>query len=61
MDQNSTPKSRARRTRQAPDHEPRTIRYWPISMREELDRPIGFAPTCPTSSSYPSTGRKVAS
>ena len=59
MDQTSTAKSRAQRTRQAPD-EPRTIRYWPISMLAELDEPIGFAPTCPTSAAYRSAGKKVS-
>lgn len=44
-----------------PNPEARCVRYWPTSMREELDQPIGFAPTCPTSSAYPSAGRKVAS
>ncbi|MBK6463132.1 MAG: hypothetical protein IPF92_19315 [Myxococcales bacterium] len=31
----------------------RVIRYWPTSMREEIDRPIPFA-VCPPSSTYPS-------
>lgn len=40
--------------------EPRAIAYWPSDMRAELDQPIGFAPTCPTASTYPTAGRKVS-
>lgn len=48
--------STASKKKQPPKPEARTVRYWPTSMRAELDAPIGFAPTCPTSSSYPRTG-----
>lgn len=53
-------RSTSKPKKQPPTPEARCVRYWPVSMRAELDQPIGFAPTCPTSAAYPRTSRKVS-
>lgn len=58
MDQTSTPKSRAQRTRQDTPITP--IAYWPTSPAPD-EMPVPYRPTCPTASTYPTAGRKVAS
>lgn len=56
MSERSTPKPK----KQPPKPEARCVRYWPTSMLAEIDAPIGFRPTCPTASTYPTAGRKVS-
>lgn len=51
--------STSKHKKQPPTPDARCVRYWPVSMLAELDEPIGFAPTCPTSATYPRAGRKV--
>lgn len=54
MDQTSTPKSRAQRTR----HDT-PIAYWPTSPAPD-EVPIPFRLVCPTSAQHPNAGRKVS-
>lgn len=50
--------STAPKKKQPPTPEARCVRYWPTTMVDRLDEPIGFAPVCPTASTYPAAGRK---
>lgn len=50
--------STSKNKKQPATPEARCVRYWPTSMRAELDEPIGFRPVCPTSAAYPRTSSR---